>query len=102
MKSDRGEITTIDPYIQVQPEDVREALAELRETIRRVAPEGTERIRYRMPTFDYFGNLVHFATFKNHIGFYPTPSGIEPFKDELQQIVTTPLGDHGLDQDPSG
>lgn len=85
MKSDSGEITTIDQYIQAQPEDVREVLAELRETIRRAAPEATEKISYRMPTFDYFGNLVHFAAFKNHIGFYPTPSGIEAFRDELQR-----------------
>lgn len=85
MTSDRGEITTIDQYIQAQPEDVREVLAELRETIRRAAPEATEKISYRMPTFDYLGNLVHLAAFKSHIGFYPTPSGIEAFRDELQR-----------------
>ena len=50
---------------------------------RSAAPEATEKISYRMPTFYLNGNLVHFAAFKNHIGFYPTPSAIEQFKKQL-------------------
>ena len=52
-------------------------------TIRKVAPDAEETIKYQMPTFTLKGNLVHFAAFKKHIGFYPVPSGIEEFKDEL-------------------
>ena len=74
---------TIDEYIDTFPEDVRKILNELRQTIREVAPEAEETINYQMPTFTLNGNLVHFAAFQNHIGFYPTPSGIEAFKDEL-------------------
>jgi uncharacterized protein YdhG (YjbR/CyaY superfamily) len=55
----------------------------MRQTIREAAPGATEAISYRMPTFKLNGNLVHFAAFKNHIGFYPTPSAIERFKEEL-------------------
>ena len=55
----------------------------MRQTIREAAPEAIETISYQMPTFKLNGNLVHFAAFKNHIGFYPTPSGIEQFKKEL-------------------
>ncbi len=74
---------TIDEYIDTFPEDVQKILNELRQTIRETAPEAEETINYQMPTFTLNGNLVHFAAFKNHIGFYPTPSGIEAFKDEL-------------------
>jgi uncharacterized protein YdhG (YjbR/CyaY superfamily) len=55
----------------------------VRTTIKAAAPNAKEKISYQMPTFDLNGNLVHFAAFKNHIGFYPTPSGIEKFKKEL-------------------
>ena len=74
---------TIDEYIDTFPEDVRSILNELRRTITEAAPEAEETINYQMPTFTLNGNLVHFAAFQNHIGFYPTPSGIEAFKDEL-------------------
>ena len=74
---------TIDEYIAMFPEDVQRLLNELRQTIREAAPEAQETINYRMPTFTLNGNLVHFAAFKNHIGFYPTPSGMEAFKQEL-------------------
>ena len=74
---------TIDEYIDTFPEDVQKILNELRQTIRETAPEAEETINYQMPTFTLNGNLVHFAAFQNHIGFYPTPSGIEAFKDEL-------------------
>jgi uncharacterized protein YdhG (YjbR/CyaY superfamily) len=84
MRSDHSDITAVDQYIQAHSEHVRGLLTELRDAIRRAAPDATEKISYGVPTFYYHGNLVHFAAFKNHIGFYPTPSGIEAFKGELQ------------------
>jgi uncharacterized protein YdhG (YjbR/CyaY superfamily) len=87
MSSGTPEVTTIDRYIEAQPDHVRARLTELRETIRKAAPEATEKISYRVPTFVHHGNLVHFAAFKNHVGFYPTPSGIEAFRDELRRYV---------------
>jgi uncharacterized protein YdhG (YjbR/CyaY superfamily) len=73
----------INEYISAFPNDVQEILQKIRSTIRKAAPEAEETINYQMPTFTLNGNLVHFAAFKNHIGFYPTPTGIEKFKDEL-------------------
>ena len=61
----------------------RRYLNQVRQTIREAAPEAQETINYQMPTFTMNGNLVHFAAFKTHIGFYPTPTGIEAFKEEL-------------------
>ena len=80
---DKTSYTTIDEYISTFPKDVQKILQELHKTIKAAAPEAEERISYQMPTFALNGNLVHFAAFKNHIGFYPTPSGIEAFKKEL-------------------
>jgi len=74
---------TIDGYISGFPEDVRQILTHIRTVIKESAPQATEKISYQMPTFYLKGNLVHFAAFPNHIGFYPTPSGIEAFKDEI-------------------
>lgn len=74
---------TIDEYIDIFPDDIQSVLKKLRQTIRKAAPEAEEAISYQMPTFKLNGNLVHFAAFKNHIGFYPIPSGIEAFKNEL-------------------
>lgn len=76
--------TTIDQYIQNFPTDVQAKLSELRSTIRRSAPQATEKISYGVPTFELNGNLVHFAAFKRHIGFYPAPSGIARFQKELK------------------
>jgi uncharacterized protein YdhG (YjbR/CyaY superfamily) len=75
--------TTIDEYIAGFPPEVQEILQKVRETIRKAAPDAREAIKYRMPTFTLAGNLVHFAAFKKHIGFYPVPSGIEKFRAEL-------------------
>lgn len=83
MDAPSGQFKTIDEYIAMFPDDVRRILNELRQTIREAAPEAQETINYQMPTFRLNGNLVHFAAFKNHIGFYPTPTGMEAFKDEL-------------------
>ena len=85
MKLEPTDVTTIDQYIHGFPEHVRSILTELRATIRRTAPEATEKISYRMPTFYLNGNLVHFAAFKHHVGLYPAPSGIEACKDELKE-----------------
>ena len=73
----------IDKYIMAFSPDIQVKLNELRSIIRRAAPDAVEKISYQMPTFALYGNLVHFAAFKKHIGFYPAPSGIEAFKDEL-------------------
>ena len=73
----------IDLYIRAFPEPVREKLEAIRRFIREEAPEAKEVISYRMPTYQLSGNLVHFAGYARHIGFYPTPSGIETFKAEL-------------------
>lgn len=80
---------TIDEYIAGAPEELRERLQQLRRTIREAAPEAEERIRYRMPTFWLQGNLVHFAAFRNHIGFYPAPEGITAFREELSRYKTS-------------
>jgi uncharacterized protein YdhG (YjbR/CyaY superfamily) len=76
-------INTIDEYISQFPDMIQKILEELRENIKKAAPQAQECINYQMPTFKLHGNLVHFAAYKNHIGFYPTPSGIEKFKKEL-------------------
>jgi uncharacterized protein YdhG (YjbR/CyaY superfamily) len=73
----------IDEYIARFPDHVRETLEKIRATIKKAAPNAQETISYQIPTFTLYGNLVHFAAFKKHIGFYPGPSGIEKFKDEL-------------------
>jgi uncharacterized protein YdhG (YjbR/CyaY superfamily) len=83
MESNKVGFTSIDEYIATFPEETQKILEELRATIKAAAPDAEEKISYQMPTFDLKGNLVHFAAFKNHIGFYPTPSGIQAFKQEL-------------------
>lgn len=81
--------TSIDQYISEAPQEVQERLRELRTVIKAEVPDAEERIAYGMPTFSQNGNLVHFAAFKNHIGFFPAPSGIENFKDELAKYKTS-------------
>ena len=76
-------VKNIDDYIATFPKGTQTVLKKLRATIRKAAPKAEETINYQIPTFTLQGNLVHFAAFKNHIGFYPTPSGIEKFKEEL-------------------
>lgn len=73
----------IDEYIAKFPIEVQEKLQKIRKIVRDAAPEATEKISYQMPTFYLNGNLVHFAAYKKHIGFYPTPSGITSFDEEL-------------------
>lgn len=74
---------SIDEYVARFPEDVRRRLEQMRRAIREAAPEAKEGISYAIPTFHLNGNLVWFAAFKSHIGFYPRPSGIAAFKKEL-------------------
>lgn len=80
---------TIDEYISTFPKNIQSILQMLRQVIRESAPGAEEAIRYQMPTFRLNGNLVHFAAFKNHIGFYPTPSAIEAFKEKLFTYKTS-------------
>jgi len=83
MVAERPKPTNIDEYIAGFPPQVQEILQKIRQTIHAAAPEAQETINYAIPTFTLKGNLVHFAAFEKHIGFYPTPSGIERFKEEL-------------------
>jgi uncharacterized protein YdhG (YjbR/CyaY superfamily) len=80
---------TIDEYIKIFPENIQGTLEKMRQTIRKAAPGAVEAIAYQMPTFRLNGNLVHFAAFKHHIGFYPAPSGIDSFKDDLSPYKTS-------------
>jgi uncharacterized protein YdhG (YjbR/CyaY superfamily) len=83
MSTSRPQYKTIDEYIASFPKDVRDILEALRRVIGEAAPRAVEAMAYGIPTFRLHGNLVHFAAFQNHIGFYPTPSGIKAFKEEL-------------------
>lgn len=80
---------TIDEYISEFPSDVQDILNNLRKVINDAAPEAKEKISWGMATFTLHGNLVHFAGYKNHIGFYPGPSGVEHFKNELTDYKTS-------------
>ena len=75
----------VDKFISAYSEEVQQVLHKVRATIREAAPGAEETINYGIPTFTLNGNLVHFSGFKDHIGFYPTPSGIEKFKKELSK-----------------
>ena len=83
MESNKKVFNSIDEYIAQFPEEVQKKLKELRRVIKASAPDAEERISYQMPTFRLNGNLVHFAAYKKHIGFYPTSGGIKPFEQEL-------------------
>jgi len=88
MENKRKGFNSIDEYIMTFPKDVREILQGLRKAIKKAAPDAEETISYGIPTFVLQGNLVHFAAYKKHIGFYPTPSGIREFKKELSRYRT--------------
>jgi uncharacterized protein YdhG (YjbR/CyaY superfamily) len=79
----RKQFKNIDEFIGSFPPNVQKILGKLRKTIQEAAPEAEEAISYGMPTFKLNGNLVHFSAFKEHIGFYPTPSAIVAFKKDL-------------------
>jgi len=80
---------TIEQYIVQFTPEIQEKLVTLKKVIKEAAPEATEKISWGMPTFVLHGNLIHFAAFKNHIGLYPSPSGIDNFKDELSEFKSS-------------
>lgn len=88
MKTNTKSPSNIDEYITGFPKDVQNTLQKIRGIIKKAAPDAQEAIKYQIPTFVLNGNLVHFAAFQKHIGFYPAPSGIEAFKDELSVYKT--------------
>lgn len=85
----KNTLATIDDYISQFPADVQDKLRAMRSAIREAAPEATERISWQMPTFHQNGNVVHFAAFKKHIGFFPGASGVEAFADQLTVYKTS-------------
>jgi len=80
---------SIDEYISSFPDNVQKILEEVRQTIKTAAPNAEEAISYQIPTFKLNGNLVHFAAFKNHIGFFPTAKPIEVFKKDMMKYKTS-------------
>jgi len=85
----RKHFESIDEYIKTFPPDVQKTLEKMRRTIRKAVPEAEEAISYQIPTFKLKGDLVYFAAFKKHIGFFPTSSGISAFKKELSKYKTS-------------
>jgi uncharacterized protein YdhG (YjbR/CyaY superfamily) len=88
MQPGKGFIST-DEYIATFPPDIQVLLQAVRATIRAAAPDAMERIAYQMPTYSLHGYVVHFAALKQHIGFYPTPSGVTAFERELAPYAST-------------
>lgn len=82
-------VPNVDFYIAGFPPKTQELLSQLRETIKKAAPEAQEVISYQMPAYKFHGMLAYFAGYKNHIGFYPTGSGIENFKSVLTAYKTS-------------
>jgi uncharacterized protein YdhG (YjbR/CyaY superfamily) len=83
MNETRQKFKNIDDYISSFPAETQKLLEQIRAEIKKTAPDAKETINYGIPTFTLNGNLVHFAAFRNHIGFYPAPSGIAAFREEL-------------------
>jgi uncharacterized protein YdhG (YjbR/CyaY superfamily) len=98
MEENKATYRSVDEYILKFPPEIAEILIKLRKVIKESAPLAEEKISYQMPAFVLHGNLVYYAAFKNHIGFYPTSSGIDAFKHELSEYkggkgsVQFPLG----------
>lgn len=80
---------TIDEYIATFPEDIQDIFEKMRKIVQEAVPESEEVINYGVPTFKRHGNLVHFSAYKNHIGFYPTPSGIEALKKDISEYKSS-------------
>jgi uncharacterized protein YdhG (YjbR/CyaY superfamily) len=89
MEDNKVKFNSIDEYIGLFPSEVQDILTTLRKVIKEAAPEATEKISYQMPTFAMHGNLVHFAAYKKHIGFYPAASGVAAFTDKLVEYKTS-------------
>ncbi len=85
MDANQIKANNIDEFIAGYPKEIQKLLQQIRKTIQKAAPDAEEAIKYGIPTFTLNGNLVHFSAFKNHIGFYPAPSGLEAFKKELSK-----------------
>ncbi len=83
MEGNKNEFKSIEEYILQFSPGIQEKLQTLRSIIKESAPDAEEKISWQMPTFYYYGNVVHFAAHKNHIGFYPGASGIEVFKHKM-------------------
>ncbi|MGE0587877.1 MAG: iron chaperone [Cyclobacteriaceae bacterium] len=79
----------IDDYILQFPKEVQKLLKQIRSTIKKAAPKAQEAMKYGIPTFVLNGNLVHFAAYKSHIGFYPAPSGLQAFKKEIAKYKSS-------------
>ena len=80
---------TVTDYIASFPLEKQVLLKQIRAALQKAVPEATETIKYGMPTLVLHGNLLHYAAMKNHIGFYPAPSGIEKFAEELKPYHTS-------------
>ncbi|WP_338472425.1 DUF1801 domain-containing protein [Niallia sp. XMNu-256] len=94
MDKNKVKFQTVDEYIEQFPVELQDVLQKLRVMIKEAAPEAEEKISYQMPAYSLNGALVYFAAWKNHIGFYPTPSGIHAFKEELLQYKGTKSSIH--------
>ncbi|EQA62501.1 iron chaperone [Leptospira alexanderi] len=89
MDSKKINFKDVDDYISRFPENIQKILEGLRSVIRKSAPKAEEKISYQIPAFVFHGNLVYFAAYKKHIGFYPTSSGIRAFQSELTKYKTS-------------
>lgn len=89
MEKEKVKFQTVDDYIKQSPVEVQDTLQKLRVIIKDAAPEAEETISYQMPAFSLNGILVYFGVWKNHIGFYPTSSGMNAFKEELSHYKRT-------------
>jgi uncharacterized protein YdhG (YjbR/CyaY superfamily) len=85
----KGTVNNVDQYISGFPPCVQEKLSQLRGIVIKNAPKAQEVLSYGMPAYKYYGILVYFAGHTNHIGLYPTATGIEYFKKELQNYTTS-------------
>ena len=85
----KGQYKNIDEYIAGFPKEIQDILQNLRKVIQESAPEAQEVISYSMPAFKQNGILVYFAAFKDHIGFFPTSSGVSAFKKDLEPYATS-------------
>lgn len=94
MENSKVKFLTVDEYILQFPVEVQDVLQKLRAVIKAAAPEAEETISYQMPAFSLNGVLVYFAAWRDHIGFYPTSSGMNAFKEELSQYKGTKSSIH--------
>lgn len=89
MRRQMNHYENIDDYINNFPADVQQILKDIRKAIKTAAPEAQEKISYGIPTFTLNGNLVHFAAYEHHIGFYPGADGIRTFIGDLKDYKTS-------------